>query len=110
MLFTDDLSLVKRHLLIRHDDDDAYLGALGQAAVRHFETWTGCRLLPPDTDPESCAEDEVPLYMDITHGLLMLIAHWYEHRELAGESLSEAPAATYALWQPYVLYHLGDPP
>jgi len=54
-------------------------------------------------------EDEVPLYTSITHGLLLLIGHWYENREMVTERpLSEAPATTYTLWAPHIWHHLGD--
>jgi len=105
------IDLVKTHLRLERDDEDDYLQLLADAAVTHFETHTGRTLVAIGTDPDSLAVDEVPLYLDISQGLLLLVGHWYENRELTSERpLSEAPAATYALWGPYVLHHLGDVP
>ncbi len=105
-----DLSLVKSHIRYERDDEeDDYLRHLVEAAISRFIVFTGRSLRPAGTDPESLADDEVPLYTDICHGLLLLIGQWYEYRENAVErSLSEMPEATRRLWEPYVIYHLGD--
>ena len=103
------LHLVKSHIRSERDDENEYLQHLVGAAISRFETFTGRTLNPPGTDPETLEWDEVPLYMDICHGLLLLIGHWYEYRENAVErTLSEMPEATTRLWQPYVIYNLGD--
>ena len=103
------LSLVKSHVRSERDDENDYLQHLVDAAVSRFETFTGRTLYPADTDPDSLGESDVLLYMDILHGLLLLIGQWYEYRENAVEkALSEMPQATARLWEPYILYHLGD--
>ena len=103
------LSLVKSHIRSDRDDEDDYLEHLVEAAISRFITFTGRSLRQAGTDPETLDDDEVPLYMDICHGLLLLIGQWYEYRENAMEgTLSEMPEATIRLWQPYVIYHLGD--
>ncbi len=105
------LPLVKSHIRSERDDEEDYLKHLLGAAITRFETFTGQALKPPGTDPETLNDDEIPLYMDICHGLLLLIGQWYEYRENAVErSLSEMPEATTRLWEPYVLYNLGDTP
>ena len=103
------LSLVKSHIRSERDDEDDYLQHLVESAISRFITFTGKSLRPAGTDPETLEWDEVPLYMDICHGLLLLIGQWYEYRENAVEhTLSEMPEATKRLWEPYVIYHLGD--
>lgn len=104
------LSLVKSHIRIERDDEDDYLQHLTEAAISRFITFTGRTLVSSGTDPETLDDDEIPVYTDICHGLLLLIGQWYEYRENVVErSLSEMPEATKRLWEPYVIYHLGDP-
>lgn len=104
-----DLALVKQHLRVVHDDDDGYLQQLCQAAMGNFEQFTGRRLVPDTTPSSELAEYDCWLTADITQGLLILIGQWYENRELTGEkNLAALPGATYDLWSPYVLFHLGD--
>ena len=103
------LPLVKSHIRSPRKDEDDYLKHLIEAAISRFITFTGRTLRPSDADPKSLEFDEVPLHKDICHGLLLLIGQWYEYRENAVEgTLSEMPEATVRLWQPYVIYHLGD--
>lgn len=42
----------------------------------------------------------------IKHAMLLLIGHWYEHREAVGESMAELPMAVDALLSNYRTYHL----
>ena len=101
--------LIRYHLRSEREDEDNYLLLLLEAAVSHFEDHTGRSLVPYGVKSEDLNRDEVPMVPSIRQGLLLLIGHWYENRELTSERpLSEAPAATYALWAPYVLFHLGD--
>ncbi len=101
--------LVKTHIRLTRDDEDDYLALLTQAAIAHFEDHTGRTLVSYGNFPDKLKDDEVPLYASITWGLLLLIGHWYENRELTTEKpLSQAPATTYDLWAPFVFYHLGD--
>ena len=103
------LSLVKSHIRSARDDENDYLQHLVDAAISRFITFTGRTLHPAGTDLGTLEDDEIPLYMDICHGLLLLIGQWYEYRENAVErTLSEMPEATKRLWEPYVIYHLGD--
>lgn len=92
------IDLIKIHIRSDRTDEDDYLLLLRDAAVSHFADHTGQILA-----------DDVPVYPAIQQGLLLLISHWYENREMTTERpLSEAPAATYALWSPYVVFCLGD--
>ena len=103
------LATVKAHLRLVRDDEDDYIRQLVASAIRYCESWTGRTLVVSDTLPASLTGDQLPLYPDISHGLLMLVSHWYENREMVSErNLPEVHAATHALWQPYVWHHLGD--
>ena len=105
------LPLVKVHVRCERDDEDDYLEYLINAGIASFETFTGQTLKPSDTLAETLDENEVPLRMDILHGLLLLIGQWYEYREnVVDGSVSQMPEATERRWRPYVLYHLGDTP
>lgn len=42
----------------------------------------------------------------VKHAMLLLIGHWYEHREAVGESMAELPMAVDALLSNYRTYHL----
>lgn len=98
------LSVIKKHIRTERDDEDDYLLMLLDAAVCHCQDYTGLELVSDVNEPGH----DVPLYPAIRHGLLLLIGHWYENREMVTEkALSEAPAGTYDLWNPYVQYDLG---
>lgn len=104
-----DPDLIRQHVRCERDDQDEYLAALADAAVSAFEDYTGRSLVAPDTPAQALSGDQVPLTPSIRHGLLLLIGHWYENREMSSERpLSEIPAATTALWSPYRWFHLGD--
>ena len=104
-----DPALIKQHIRSERDDEDDYLTMLAGASVSTFEDFTGRTLVATDTVPEDLKDDEVPLTLSIQQGLLLLIGHWYENRELATEkALVEIPAASQSLWSPYKWYHLGD--
>ena len=104
-----DPALIRQQLMLRRTDQDDYLLTLYDAAVAHFNTWTGANLVESGTVPDDLKTGDVPLFPDIKIGLLMAVAHWYEHRETVGEKLSECPMGTYTLWGPYQRYNLGTP-
>ena len=100
---------IRRHIRSTRNDEDDYLLLLLSAAVSHFGDYTGRVLLPQDTAPENLNSEDIPMQPSIQQGLLLLIGHWYENREMTTDRpLSVAPAATYDLWSPFVWFHLGD--
>ena len=104
-----DTTLIKQHIRSDRDDEDDYLTMLAGASVSAFENFSGRTLVSGDTLPEDLSGDEVPLTLSIQQGVLLLIGHWYENRELATEKgLTEIPVATQCLWSSYKWYHLGD--
>lgn len=104
-----ELTLIKQHIRTDRDDEDDYLKVLAGASVEAFQDFTNRTLVVGDTLPEDLVDDEVPMNLTIQQGLLLLIGHWYENREMVTERpLTEIPSATHALWSPYKWYHLGD--
>jgi len=74
-----DLTPLKHHLRIDHDEEDALLTAYLSAAKSTFMI----------TDA-------------IKQGALLLIGHWYAHREAVSDRLLHTtPYAVEALWLPY---------
>ena len=101
-----DIETLRRHCRVEHNLDDAYLQSLERAAVAAFETHTGRELIAPGDTPAD--RWQIALNDDITHGLLLLICQWYEHRETTDiGNLKALPNATDWLWRNYRLYDLG---
>lgn len=73
-----ELNLVKKHLNIDDDitEDYNYLTILIEAATTNFETTTQRQLVK-----ESPTDSDVVFNREIEIGLLMMIGHWYNHRE-----------------------------
>ena len=87
-LYEIDLDLVKAHLRIDHDTEDAYLRQLGAAAARYAGRFLGYAV-PAEPDE------------DVIQALLLIIGHWYANREevVTGIATSEVPfAARCLLW------------
>ena len=76
-----DLPIVKAHLRVDHDDEDALIEGYRDAALSAFETWTNRTL----TDPAQALPDPpgnaIALSKSIQQGALLLIGHWYANRE-----------------------------
>ncbi len=98
-----DLTVVKAHLRVDHDDEDALIQGYTDAAFSAFETWTNRSLIAegePLPDPVGSA---LSLTKAIRQGALLLIGHWYSSREsvVVGAITTELPMATNALWKPH---------
>lgn len=97
MITLDDIKL---HCRIDHDDEDSLLTQYHAAAREQVENYI-CRPLfdtvaPPDV------EDGIAMTRSIEQAMLLLIGHWYAHREsVADVSMSEVPHGVHALLQPY---------
>lgn len=106
-----DLDTVKQHCRVEADftEDDNLLGIYTGAAARYVETWTRRTLFETETSP-GYAETEDPILLgdDVKAAMLLLIGHWYEHREtvVVGQTVAEVPYAVEALLQPYRIYGL----
>lgn len=103
-----DTADIKRHLRIEVDSEDLYLEALGRAAVEAFENMSGKILYPVGADLSAEPEGALIITDGIQMGALLLVGHWYEHREtvVLGTTVSELPLGTECLWQPYREYAL----
>src|SRR5690606_28156523 len=70
------LAEAKAHLRIVHSDDDDYVTSLIVAAEAYIT--------------EVGVEISTPIQAPVRHAVLLLVSHWYEHRDAAGEAPSRA--------------------
>lgn len=93
---------IKKQLRIETTDEDAYLEALGSAAVEAFQNYTGTILFSFGTDLTDEPDNSLIVSESIKLGALLLIGHWYENRETTTKlQLSKVQMATEYLWNPY---------
>ena len=94
------LEQVKYQCRIEHDDEDVLLAGYIAAARDHVQMHldrTIYELAVPDDDPDGVIDNP-----SIDQATLLLISHWYAHREAVSESsMVEVPMGTYYLLQPY---------
>lgn len=98
-----DLPIVKAHLRVDHDDEDALIQGYTDAAFSAFETWTNRTLIAEGQPLPDPAGNALGLTKAIQQGALLLIGHWYASREsvVVGTITAELPMATNALWKPH---------
>lgn len=98
-----DLPIVKAHLRVDHDDEDALIEGYRDAALSAFETWTNRTLVDPETVLPDPVGNALLMTKAIQQGALLLIGHWYSGREtvVIGTITAELPMATNALWKPH---------
>jgi hypothetical protein len=98
-----DLPIVKAHLRVDHDDEDALIQGYTDAAFSAFETWTNRTLVDPEAALPDPVGNELLMTKAIEQGALLLIGHWYSSREtvVIGTITAELPMATNALWMPH---------
>ena len=102
--------MIKAHL--RLDDDhageDTLLQAYGHAAWKLAQNKTGRLFIEATELPEGAAENALVLDDDVRLAMLLLVAHWYEHREAASEAtgMKVLPLAVDALIGPYRWFSL----
>lgn len=93
------LEQVKFQCRIEHDDEDALLAGYMAAARDHVQKHldrTIYESVVPDDDPDGVIDNA-----SIDQATLLLIGHWYAHREAVSESsMTEMPMGTYHLLQP----------
>ena len=76
-----DLPIVKAHLRVDHDDEDALIEGYRDAALSAFETWTNRTLVDPETALPDPVGNALLMTKAIEQGALLLIGHWYSSRE-----------------------------
>lgn len=98
-----DLPVVKAHLRVDHDDEDALIQGYTDAAFSAFETWTNRTLVDPEAALPDPVGNALLMTKAIEQGALLLIGHWYSSREtvVIGTITAELPMATNALWMPH---------
>jgi uncharacterized phage protein (predicted DNA packaging) len=89
-----DLSLVKQHLRVDHDDEDVLIQGYIDAALAHVEQH--CDRVLVEGDP--LLPEQMGLTKDVRQAVLLLVGHWYSNREAVmigsnGVSASEVPLA-----------------
>lgn len=92
-----NLSLVKKHLIVEHTEDDAYIQSLCSAAEQAFNEYCSRTLLAADADLSEAPDDALQLTDSIQLGAMVLVGSWYETRD-GGKKL---PMPTRLLWEPY---------
>ena len=94
------LEQVKHQCRIEHDDEDVLLAGYIAAARDHVQMHldrTIYELAVPDDDPEGVIDNP-----SIDQATLLIVSHWYAHREAVSESsMTEMPLGAYHLLQPY---------
>lgn len=97
------LDLVKSHLRIDGDFDDAYLTQLLMSANVGVEKYCDRRIV--DSQAELDALDDADAILSnglIDQAKLMLIAHWYHQREaVSAGAMNEVPMAIDFMLNPY---------
>lgn len=98
-----DLPIVKAHLRVDHDDEDALIEGYRDAALSAFEAWTNRTLVDPEGTLPDPVGNALLMTKAIRQGALMLIGHWYSDKEsvVIGGVAVELPMATSALWKPH---------
>ena len=98
-----DLPIVKVHLRVDHDDEDALIEGYRDAALSAFETWTNRTLIAPESALPDPVGNALRMNKSIQQGALLLIGTWYNSREsvAVGNIVNELPMATSALWKPH---------
>lgn len=104
MTITEPLTLAeaKAHLRVEFDDDDGYIGALISAAREYTEAFQN-RLIAPrgygaEEEPPENGLIETAGAME-KQAMLLLIGHWYAHRETVtiGAAATEVPVGALSL-------------
>ncbi|WP_110995581.1 head-tail connector protein [Pseudomonas sichuanensis] len=88
-----DLAIVKVHLRVDGDEEDALIGGYVAAAQAHIEQHCDRRLVAADpVEP-----DEMGLTRDVEQAILLLVGHWYANREAVVVGASGAGATAMPL-------------
>ena len=94
------LEQVKFQCRIDHDDEDVLLAGYVAAARDHVQMHldrTIYDLAVPSEDPDGMIDNA-----SIDQATLMIVSHWYAHRESVSESsMNEVPMGVNYLLQPY---------
>jgi len=97
------LALVKSQLRVDGSDEDELIQSYIDAALSAFELWTNRALVDPVAALPDPLGNALLMTKAISHGAIMLIAHWHANREsvVVGAAANELPLSTMALWTPH---------
>jgi len=102
-----DLAVVKNHLRVDYDEEDALIQLYIDAAYDAFADWTNRTLYGAASPLPDPPENAMNITKSVEQGALLLIGHWYANREsVTVGAASELPMATKALWMPHKWAHL----
>lgn len=89
-----DLPRIKQQLRVEHDAEDDLILGYNAAAFEYIEQYCGRKIVPTPTLPE-----EMELTPALEQAALLLITHWYTHREavVTGTITSELPLGVESL-------------
>lgn len=94
------LEQVKFQCRIEHEDEDALLAGYMAAARDHIQQHLDRTIYEsavPDDDEYGVVDNA-----SINQAILLIVGHWYAHREAVSESsMIEVPMGAKALLQPY---------
>ncbi len=103
-----DLDLVKRHLRVHHDDEDAEIGVYRDAAEIIAVEYLDREVVAAGETPS--VEDGIVVTPAITAAILLLVGDMYEVREPdQKQEGAMLPRAVRALLAPYRVWRTYDP-
>ena len=99
-----DLALVKLHLRVDGDEEDALIGVYVQAALGHAMQYLNRRLIATEDAREGDC-DALVINADIQAAVLLLVGHLYANREeeAANTHIARLQFASHNLLVPYRL-------
>lgn len=105
----EQMALIKTHLRVDHNDEDALIAGYAQASVDFVENYCDGTLVTELTPPPENAEPlrEVLFSPGIWQAMLLLIGHYYSNREsvVTGTIATELPLGVEALLYRHRKWH-----
>lgn len=83
-----DTTRIKQHLRVEHDDEDTLIEGYKAASIAYIEQYCDRKIVETPASP--C---EMAMTADLEQAALLLIGHWYAHREevVIGTSTANLP-------------------
>lgn len=71
-----DTARIKQHLRVEHDDEDTLIEGYKAAALAYIEQYCDRKIVETPASSR-----EMAMTADLEQAALLLIGHWYSHRE-----------------------------